>query len=138
MGIELNQQIAFGKMAIFTMLILLIYEHRKYFHLLDTFINVFLHRLEVLVTQFFHLFVQSYNKVFFIFVVIVKGVFSLISYSVIYCVCKGGILIVQRLFFTFLVNFISKQVSEGVYEMSKSSGRILGITYEQHHTISKW
>jgi hypothetical protein len=34
MGIALNMEIAFGSIAIFTMLVLLIHEHKKSFHLL--------------------------------------------------------------------------------------------------------
>jgi hypothetical protein len=40
-GIILNMQIAFGSMAIFTMLILLIHKHGRCFHLLMSSISLF-------------------------------------------------------------------------------------------------
>ena len=54
MTIALNLQIVFGKMDIFTIFILMINEHERYFHLLrSSLISLF--RLESLVIQIFHL-----------------------------------------------------------------------------------
>jgi hypothetical protein len=46
MGIALNLQIAFGRMAIFTMLILPIYEHGRSLHFLRSSSNSFLRDLK--------------------------------------------------------------------------------------------
>jgi hypothetical protein len=48
MEFALNLQIAFGKMAIFTMLILPIHEHGRYFHILISFPISFFRDLKVL------------------------------------------------------------------------------------------
>jgi hypothetical protein len=55
MGMILMSYIAFGKVVIFTMLILLIHEHGKIFPISDIFFHFFPQEFEVLVIHFFHL-----------------------------------------------------------------------------------
>ena len=64
MGIALNLQFAFCKMAIFTILILLIHAHRRSFHLLSSQISFF-RDLNFLSYRYFTCLV-SHTKVFYI------------------------------------------------------------------------
>jgi hypothetical protein len=68
MGIAINLCIAFGKMAIFSMLILWIHEHGRSFH-----------SLRSLISFFSYLKFLSYRS--FLLVAIVKTAISLISFS---------------------------------------------------------
>lgn len=70
----------FGKMAIFTMLILLVHEHGRSFHLM-IFPSFILQRFEVLVLQIFHCLVRVTQRYFILPVAIVKGVVYLIPFS---------------------------------------------------------
>ena len=80
MGIALNLQINFGKMAIFTMLILSIHEHGRYFHLLRSSSISFFRDLKFLSHRSFTSLVRVTPKYFMLLVTILKGV-SLISFS---------------------------------------------------------
>jgi hypothetical protein len=53
-------------MSIFTMLILLIHEHGRFFPPSEVFLHFFLQKLEVLVMQIFPLVGKSYTKIFYI------------------------------------------------------------------------
>jgi hypothetical protein len=53
MGTELSLKIAFGKMIIFTLLIISVHKYVRSFHLLIS--SFFLQRLEVIVIQTLHL-----------------------------------------------------------------------------------
>ena len=64
MGIALNQQIAFFKIAIFTMLILPIQKHWRSFHIFGIFFNCFLQRIKILMVHVYHIFGQCYPKVY--------------------------------------------------------------------------
>jgi hypothetical protein len=81
MGITLNIYIAFGKMAIFTKLILPIHEHGRSFHLLKSSSISFFRDLKFLSYRYFTCLVRVTPRYFILFVIIVKGVFSLISLS---------------------------------------------------------
>ena len=66
-GIALDLLIAFGKMTIFTMLILPIHEHGRSLHFLrEDFFNFFLQRVGFLVIEIFYLFGYSHLKIFYI------------------------------------------------------------------------
>jgi hypothetical protein len=80
----------FGRMAIFTMLILQIHEHKRPLHFSEGFFDIFfLERLEVLVTCS----VRVTPRYFRLFVTLVKGVVSLFSFSDVYHLYKGRPLI---------------------------------------------
>jgi hypothetical protein len=81
MGIALNLQIAFSKMAIFTVLILSIHEHGRSFHLLRSFSISFFRDLKFLSYRSFTCLVRVTPRYFILFVTIVKGVIALISFS---------------------------------------------------------
>ena len=81
MGIVLNLQIAFGKIAIFTMLILPIHEHGRSFHLLRSSLISFFKDLKFLSYRYFTSSVRVTPRYFILFATIVKGVVSLISFS---------------------------------------------------------
>ena len=66
--------IAFGQMAIFTMLILLIHEHGRSFHHLISSSFSFLKDLKFLSYRYFPCLVRVIPRYFILFVVIVKGV----------------------------------------------------------------
>ena len=51
-----NLYIAFGRLDILNMLILLIHEHERSLHFSEIFFDFFLERLEVIVIQIIHLF----------------------------------------------------------------------------------
>lgn len=80
MGIALNLQIGFGK--IITMLILLIYEHGTYFHLLISSSIFFLQNLNFLLYKSFWCLLRVTPNSLLLFVATVKGDVSLISFSV--------------------------------------------------------
>ena len=80
MGITLNLLLAFGKMAIFTVLMLSIYEHGRTFHLLRFPSISFLRDLKFLSCMYFTWFV-SYTNIFYIIVTFMKDVVSIISFS---------------------------------------------------------
>jgi hypothetical protein len=77
-GIALNLQISFGKMAIYTMLILPIHEHGRFFHLLRSSSISFFRDLKFLSYRSFTCLVRVTPKYFILFVALVKGVVSLI------------------------------------------------------------
>jgi hypothetical protein len=72
---------AFGKMAIFTILILTIHEHGGSFHLLKSSLISFFRDLKFLSYRSFTCLVRLILRYFILFVTIVKGVVSLISFS---------------------------------------------------------
>jgi hypothetical protein len=80
MGIALNR-IPFGKMAIFTILILPIHEHERSFHLLRSSLISFFRDLKFLSYISFTSLVRVMPRYFILFVTIEKGVVSLISFS---------------------------------------------------------
>jgi hypothetical protein len=75
MGIALNLYITFGKIALFTILILPIHEHGRSFHLLRSSLISFFTDLKLLSYRSFT------PRYFILFVTILKGVVSLISFS---------------------------------------------------------
>jgi len=77
----LNLKIAFGKMAIFTMPILRIYEHGRSFHVLIYSLISFFRDLKFLSCRSFTCLVLVTPRYFILFVAIVKDVVSLISFS---------------------------------------------------------
>ena len=93
MGIALNLYIAFGKIAIFTTLILPTQEHGRSFHFSGVVFNFFLQRFKVLVIQVFHCLIRVTPRYFILFVAIVKGVVSLISSPAFYHLYTEGLLI---------------------------------------------
>jgi hypothetical protein len=81
MGIALNLYIAFGKMAIFTILILPFYKHGRSSHL-QRFSSISIFRdLKFLSYRSFTCLVRVTPRYFILFVTIVRGVISLISLS---------------------------------------------------------
>jgi hypothetical protein len=80
MGIALNLQIDFGMVVIFTMLILLIHECWRSFHLLRSLISFFMD-LKFLPYGSFTCIVRVTPRYFMLFVAIVMGVVCLISFS---------------------------------------------------------
>ena len=80
MRIATNLWIVFGRMVIFTMLILLIHKHRRSFHLLISSSISLFRVLRIFMILIFYLLGQSYPKVFYILEAIVKGVASLVSF----------------------------------------------------------
>ena len=81
MGITLNLQIAFGKIAIFTMLFLPTQEHGRSFHFLVLSSISFFRDLKFLSYNFSICLVRVTPRYFMLFVAIVKGDVSLISFS---------------------------------------------------------
>ena len=81
MGIVLKLFIAFGNIAIFTMLILPKQVHGKSFHFLVSSLNSFFRDSKFLCYRSFTFFVSVPPRVFMLFVAIVKGDASLISFS---------------------------------------------------------
>ena len=77
MGIGLNLHISFGKMAIFTMLILPFHEHGGFS---EVFFNFFSQGCEVLSYRSFTCLVRVTLRYLLLFVSIVKDVASLISF----------------------------------------------------------
>jgi multisubunit Na+/H+ antiporter MnhB subunit len=88
MGIALNLWIAFGKIVIFTILILPIHEHGRSFHLLRSSLISFFRDLKFLSYRSFTSLVTVTPLYFICFVTIVKGVVSLISSQSIYPLCR--------------------------------------------------
>ena len=91
-GFALNLQIAFGRIAIFPMLILPIHEHGRSFHFLRSSLISFLRDLQFLSYRSFTCLVRVNPRYFILFVAIVKGIISLISFFV-YPLYKGRLLI---------------------------------------------
>jgi hypothetical protein len=83
MGIALNLLIAFGRMAIFTMLILPIYEHGRPLHFLRSFSNAFMKDMELLSYRSFIYLVKVTVRYFILFLPIVKSAVFLIFF--LYC-----------------------------------------------------
>ena len=81
MGIALDLQIAFGRTAIFTMLILPIQEQGRSFHFLVSSSISFFKNLKFLSSRSFTSLVRVTPRYFMLFVAIVKGDVSLISLS---------------------------------------------------------
>ena len=79
LGIALNLYIAFGKITIFTMLILPTQEHGRSFYFLVSSLISFLKDLKFLSYKFSTCLVRVTLRYFMLFVAIVKGVDSLIS-----------------------------------------------------------
>ena len=80
LGIALNLYNAFGKIAIFTVLILPTQEHERSFHFCGVSFNFFLQRFKVLVVQVFTCLGRVTPRYFMLFVAIVMGDGSLISF----------------------------------------------------------
>ena len=76
MGVTLNLWIVFGKMAIFTMLILPVHEFERSFHILKSFSISFFRDLKFLSYRSFTCLVTVSPRYFILFVVIVKGIVS--------------------------------------------------------------
>jgi hypothetical protein len=81
MRITLNLYIAFGKMAIFTILILPIHKHGRSFHLLRSSSISFFRHQKFLSYRSFTCLVRITPRYFTLFVTIVNSVVSLISFS---------------------------------------------------------
>ena len=81
MGIVLNLQITFGRIVIFTMLILPIQEHGRYFHFLVSSSISFFKDLKFLSNRSFTSLVSVTPRYFMLFVATVKDDVSLISLS---------------------------------------------------------
>jgi hypothetical protein len=79
-GIVLHLYITFGRMAIFTMLILLIHGHGRPFYCLIPSISFF-KDLKFLSYRSFTCLSRATPRYFILFVAVVKGVVSLISFS---------------------------------------------------------
>jgi hypothetical protein len=80
MAIALNLRIAFGKMAIFTMLILTIYENGRYLHLLIPSSVSFFRHLKFLLYRCFICVNRLIARHLIFFMGIVKVAISLISF----------------------------------------------------------
>jgi hypothetical protein len=80
--IALNMKIAFGRMGIFTILILPIYEHGRSLHFLRSSLISFSGDLKLLSYRSFTCLVRVTPRYFILFVAIVMEVVSLISFSV--------------------------------------------------------
>jgi hypothetical protein len=80
MGIKLNRYIAFGRITIFTMLIVPVHEHGRYLYFLRFTIS-FLRDLKLLSYRSFTCVVRITTRYFILFMAIGKGVVSLISLS---------------------------------------------------------
>jgi hypothetical protein len=80
-GIALTLQIAFGRMASFTMLIWPIHEYRRYLHFLRSSSISFLRHFQLLSYRYFTCLIAITPRYFTLFVAIVKGFVSLISFS---------------------------------------------------------
>ena len=80
MEIELNLYIAFGKMSIFTILIMPIHEHGRFFYLLRCS-NSFFRDIKFLSYRSFTCLVRVTSRYIIVSVTVVKGVVSLISFS---------------------------------------------------------
>jgi hypothetical protein len=77
----LNLYIAFGKMTIFTILILPMHERGKSFHLLISSLIYFFNVLKFLLYKSFTCLVRIISN-YFSFEAIVKGIVSLVSFSI--------------------------------------------------------
>jgi hypothetical protein len=73
--------VVFGKMALFTMLVIPNYEHGRSFCILISSSNFFFKDLKFLPYMSFTFLVKVTPRYFILFVAIVKGVVSLISFS---------------------------------------------------------
>ena len=104
MGIALNLHIAFGRMAIFTMLILPIHEHGRPLHFLRSSSISFLRDLELLSSSSFTFLVRVTPRYFILFVAIVKGV-----------VHSLFIISIEEGYLFIWVNFISHHFAEVVW-----------------------
>ena len=82
MGIALNLYIAFGKMAIFTILILPIQGVGRFFHFLRSASISFFRAMKFFSHRSFTCLIRVTQRYFILFLAIVKGVISLISFSV--------------------------------------------------------
>jgi hypothetical protein len=81
MVIALNLQIAFGKMAIFTISILPLYKHGRSFNLLRSSSISLFRDLKFLLYRSFICLVRVTPRYFILFVTIVKGDIFLISFT---------------------------------------------------------
>ena len=81
MGIAMDLYIAFGKMTILTILVLLIYEHGRFLHFMKSSSISFFSDLKVLSFRSFTCLVRITTGYFILFVAIVKGIIYLISFS---------------------------------------------------------
>jgi hypothetical protein len=81
MGIALNLLSAFSKMSIFTILILPIHEHGRFFHHLGSFSISFFRYMKFLLYRSFTCLIRVTPRYFILFVNIVKSVTFLISFS---------------------------------------------------------
>lgn len=95
MGIALTQQTVLGKkkIAIVIMLILQIYVHGNSLYHLSSFSLFFCRDLKFLSCIFFTCLIQLVPRYFILFVTIVKGVVSLIFFSVNHALYRGRLLI---------------------------------------------
>ena len=90
MGMALNLQIAFGKMADFTMLILLVHENGRFYNILLSSSISFFGDWKFLSYRSFTCLVSVTQRYFILFVAMIKGVspnFFLISFIV--CINEG-------------------------------------------------
>ena len=91
MEIALNLYTAFGSIATFTILILPIQEHGRYFHFLISPSISFIKVLRLLSSRSFTSLVSVTQRYFMLFVAIVKGYVCLI-FLLAYYLCIGGLL----------------------------------------------
>jgi hypothetical protein len=102
MGISLNLYIAFGKMAIFTTLILPVHEQGRSFHRLISFSISFFSDLKFLLYRSFSCLVRVTPKYLYYLWLLLRG---LTSFSALLSFCKEEL------------NFISSHFAEGVYQL---------------------
>jgi len=121
MEIVLNVYIAFGKMVIFTILILSIHEHGSSFYLLRYSSNSFFRYLNFLSYTSFTYLVKLTLRYFILFGTIKKCVISLFSFSACLSSEKRKAPGMFELIFTLTL-------AEVIYQVKKFSGGSFGVT----------
>jgi hypothetical protein len=84
LGIALNLHIDYGNLGVLTMLILLIHQHGRPFHLPISSSIYFFRDLKILSNRYFNCLIRVIPRYFTLFVAIVKGVISLIFCQSVY------------------------------------------------------
>ena len=125
-GIALPLQIAFGRMTIFTLLILLIQENgRSFLLLISSSINVF-KDFKFLSYKSFSCLIRVAPRCFILFLATVKGIVSLILFQYICHFYIGGLLSFRLFVFVF-VNLVSSHFTNGVFQHQEFPGRICRV-----------
>jgi hypothetical protein len=123
----------FGRMAIFTMLILPVYQHVRSLHFLRSSLISFWRYLKISLYRSFTCLVTVTPSYFLIIIIIgycEGSCFPNFFLSLFIIYIKEGYLFIWG-------NFISGRIAEVVYQLEKFCGRIFGLAYVYCHIIYK-